>query len=323
MRENTEKFCNILKKIGQGVLSDVFLGVHRETSEMCAMKVYCKSDLTSSSLRCSINLEIFVLKKLKHPNLLKFLSSHEDDSYVFVMTSFCSQGTLNDRLRLTGSIMEIAALKVIKRLLGVVQFLHENGIAHRDIRPENIFFNGRGALKLANFGLAHIQAIGSERRSRIFCGMKPYAAPEIVSKKPYNPARADIWSVGAVLYYMFTKRHLFYDSAGSVRSDYGDARQEDVCSEMLDPGIVKRSELSQNILLGLLQVEPTKRTPPKTVMSLCDEAIRQLVVLGSMKKIENASSGASTCDDLPDDIVVPRILRRSDYGRLVKTPSKF
>lgn len=274
----------VLQLSGRGSISRIFFALENKTNELIAVKVYKKTDLVAPSLEWSIYIEIYTLKKLRHQNLLKILDAHEDDKHVFIKTPFCSQGTLNDRLALTCSMDEEKALKITKCLLGVLQFLHTNGVAHRDIRPECLLFDAIGTLKLGNFGLAHIQAPGDSWRSKIFCGTKPYAAPEIMARKEYNPAKADIWSVGAVLFYMLTKRKLFSDSDGVIKFEYERAHQEDVSLEMLDLKMTKRSKRSRDILIGLLQINPKTRKSPPTVMDMCDDALRDIQVEKLMVK---------------------------------------
>lgn len=277
----------VLQESGRGSISRVFFAMENKTSELIAVKVKKKNkkaDLVAPSLEWSIYIEIFTLEKLRHPNIVKILDAHEDDKHVFVKTPFCSQGTLNDRLALTCFMDEERALKITKCLLGVLQFLHKNGVAHRDIRPECLLFDATGTLKLCNFGLAHIRTPGDRGRSKIFCGAKPYAAPEIMARKEYNPAIADTWSAGAVLFYMLTKRQLFSDSNGAFKLEYNNAYQEDVSLEMLDLNMTRRSKRSREILIGLLQVNPKMRKSIPKVMDMCDDALRDIQVAKLMKK---------------------------------------
>lgn len=300
---------NVLQETGRGSMSRVYFISENKGLELCAVKIYKKTDLIASSLEWSIYTEVFVLKNFRHRNLLKILDTHEDDSFVYLKTRFCSQGTLNDRMRLTCFMSETRALEITKSLLVVLQFLHERGVAHRDIRPENILFNACGMLKLNNFGLAHIKKPEDDGLSQVYFGSRPYAAPEILSHKPYGPGAADLWSVGVVLYYMLTKQQLFSDSTGVVSFKYERGCQNDVHLEMLDVNILKRTKQCRDVLFGLLQINPEMRKSPLAVINMCDNAIQCIQATEKTMRREEKMKKQISYDYVPDVVDAARWIR--------------
>jgi serine/threonine protein kinase len=90
-------------------------------------------------------------------------------------------------------------------LASALDYIHKKGIAHRDLKPENLLLDMNFNLKLADFGLA----CQNEKRLNTFAGTLTYMAPEILEKKQYDGAKADIFSAGVILFFMATGRPPF------------------------------------------------------------------------------------------------------------------
>ena len=144
-----------------------------------------------------VRVEIAMLEKLRgHPNIL-FLHDHfEDEEYVHVVLDLC------EFVRGKGRLSEFESAQAMATILRAVLFCHERGVFHRDLKPENILLprrnSGYGELKLADFGAS---ADLSKRRS--FTEMERtawYLAPEVLAGS-YDE-KADIWSLGVILYVM-------------------------------------------------------------------------------------------------------------------------
>jgi len=89
--------------------------------------------------------------------------------------------------------------------------LHENHIAHRDLKCENILLDKGFHVRIGDFGFARLYLPGEEK-SRTFCGSLSYAPPEVIHGDPYNPLLGDLWSIGIVLFIMLNKSMPFDDS---------------------------------------------------------------------------------------------------------------
>ena len=86
-------------------------------------------------------------------------------------------------------------------MLKALSFAHQRHVCHRDLKPENIMYNPRTlAVKIIDFGFACI----SKEKLKVFCGTPSYMSPEIVNKKDYSGAAADVWASGVLLYVMLT-----------------------------------------------------------------------------------------------------------------------
>lgn len=187
-----------INPIGQGKFGTVIKAQYNKTGEMRAIK---KIVLNSEDQL----EEIDILKKLSHPNIVSPLEYCRDGEDLFLVTEYCEGGTLYDRIAQEGRLDENVCRNYVKQILSGLSYCHQNRIVHRDIKPENLLFDSSGSnprIKIIDFGV-------STKFSKDYfldkkCGTCYYIAPEII-KGRYNE-KVDIWSLGVVLYVMFTGR---------------------------------------------------------------------------------------------------------------------
>ncbi|CDR45443.1 CYFA0S18e01794g1_1 [Cyberlindnera fabianii] len=137
-----------------------------------------------------------------HPNVIKVLHHGADTNWLFIAMELATGGDLFDKIEPDVGVDEVVSQFYFKQMISAIEFCHKQGVAHRDIKPENILLDSRGNLKLTDFGLAAVfmKKSGAKRLCYTPCGSPPYMAPEVVDRNGYDPAKADIWSLGAVLY---------------------------------------------------------------------------------------------------------------------------
>ncbi len=152
-----------------------------------------------------------MLRLVQHPNVIRLYEVYESDQYVHMVFEQLSDTQLFHIIRSKPNYTEADAARIMKSLLGVVDFLHSQQVIHRDIRPENIMlgytlFRARWSrvtgkqfsLKLVNFSLA-TRATGQVET--FCCGTPGYVAPEVINKEGYT-MKADIFSCGVIMYMM-------------------------------------------------------------------------------------------------------------------------
>ena len=116
------------------------------------------------------------------------------------MLEYVEGGELFDYVSCYGALPEDEAVRLFRQIIGGLSYCHRFNICHRDLKPENILLDSRRNIKLADFGMAALQPAG--RWLNTSCGSPHYAAPEIICGKPYCGDKADIWSVGIILFAM-------------------------------------------------------------------------------------------------------------------------
>ncbi|EGW03408.1 Sperm motility kinase X [Cricetulus griseus] len=188
-------------------------------------------------------------KTLDHPYIIKLFHIINTKEYTYMVLEHAARGDLVSYIGRVGRLQEEQAQHFFTQLVCAVHYCHDNGIAHRDIKLDNILLDDKGNIKLCDFGLATRVTPGQGTKG--FCGTLEYCAPELFSGKEYDAKAADIWSMGVVLYTMVTASFPF------KANTYSDMKEE-----MLDPKYHLPYTLSQNtanIIVQLFTVKPEQR----------------------------------------------------------------
>ncbi|XP_027249312.1 sperm motility kinase X-like [Cricetulus griseus] len=235
----------ILRTVGKGNFAEVKLAYHLHTEVQVAVKVLqngTKNDVSRKT-------EIDMYKTLDHPYIIKLFHTINTKEYTYMVLEHAAGGDLVSYIGRVGHLQEEQAQHIFTQLVCAVHYCHVNGIAHRDIKLDNILLDAKGNIKLCDFGLATRVTLGQGTKG--FCGTLEYCAPELFSGKEYDAKAVDIWSMGVVLYTMVTASFPF------KANNYSDMKEE-----MLDPKYHLPYTLSQNIaniLVQLFTVKPEQR----------------------------------------------------------------
>lgn len=208
------------KIIGTGSYATVKLSRSNRHGENVAIKIVSKMEAPQDYLKKFLPREIEVVKGLKHPNLIRFLQAIETTHRVYIVMEYAENGSLFDVIRGQGYIEEARSRHWFLQLVGAVQYCHDRGVVHRDIKCENLLLDRDDNIKLSDFGFARahmrIRSHPADNTlSETFCGSYAYASPEILRGIPYAPHLSDIWSMGVVLFAMVYGRLPFDDSSVS------------------------------------------------------------------------------------------------------------
>ena len=200
---NINENYTIIKKLGEGAFSSVYLVQNIITGKYCAMKtIKIKEQLTSNEEQEIMN-EIFILKSLDHPNIFKIFEFYKNLDEYNLITEYCEGGDLFHEIHDKGPFSEDCSAYIIYQILSAVNFFHKMNIIHRDIKPENILISDRNEddyprLKICDFGASKILEKGQINQR--FIGSSYYIAPEVI-RQNYNE-KCDLWSCGVILYIM-------------------------------------------------------------------------------------------------------------------------
>lgn len=149
--------------------------------------------------------EISIQSKMCHDRTIRLLDRFEDKeqqsvAYVYLVMEYALGGELFDKIAPDVGVDETLALFYFKQLMSGLEYIHGLGVCHRDLKPENLLLDGKGNLKISDFGLSSIYRLGDqERELSETCGSFPYIAPEIGTRR-YKGEPIDVWSAGVVLF---------------------------------------------------------------------------------------------------------------------------
>ena len=194
--------------IGCGTLGTVYLAQQTRPHRQVAVKVFLRAAALEPAVLAEFlerfQREVDAASSLEHPNILSIHEYGEHDGLAYIVMPYVKGGTLRDVLERAGALPLSTVADYLEQLAAAVDFAHGKGIVHRDIKPGNILITSDGRLLLADFGLTNVVSEGKMAQVRLAgAGMLDYMAPEQVMGKKMDP-RADLYSLGVVLYHMVT-----------------------------------------------------------------------------------------------------------------------
>ena len=147
-----------------------------------------------------IEREVVIMKLISHPNVINLYDVWENRGELYLVMEFVEGGELFEYVSCYGALPEQDAVRLFRQIIAGLSYCHRFNICHRDLKPENILLDKNNNIKLADFGMAALQP--DNRWLNTSCGSPHYAAPEIIHGRKYRGDKADIWSVGIILYAM-------------------------------------------------------------------------------------------------------------------------
>ena len=191
----------LYEKIGQGTFGSVRIATHILTSEQIAIKILLKSKIKTTSDINRIEREISILKSLMHPNIVQLYSVITTSHSINLIQEYIQGKNFSDYLSSKGKLNEKDACIYFKQLVSAVEYIHNNNISHRDLKPDNIIITKYNELKIIDFGLSNYYS-NKNNLLETPCGSPYYAAPEMLQGNFYSGTCIDIWSCGVILYLM-------------------------------------------------------------------------------------------------------------------------
>lgn len=209
-----EKYAR-LQKIGEGSFGKAILVKSTEDDRQYVIKEINISRMSNKE-REESRREVAVLANMKHPNIVQYRESFEENGSLYIVMDYCEGGDLFKRINAQKGVLfqEDQILDWFVQICLALKHVHDRKILHRDIKSQNIFLTKDGTIQLGDFGIARVLNSTVEL-ARTCIGTPYYLSPEICENKPYNN-KSDIWALGCVLYEMCTLKHAF--EAGNMKN---------------------------------------------------------------------------------------------------------
>ncbi|XP_055433605.1 serine/threonine-protein kinase Nek1 isoform X5 [Bubalus kerabau] len=209
-----EKYIRV-QKIGEGSFGKAILVRSTEDGRQYVIKEINISRMSNKE-REESRREVAVLANMRHPNIVQYRESFEENGSLYIVMDYCEGGDLFKRINAQKGILfqEDQILDWFVQICLALKHVHDRKILHRDIKSQNIFLTRDGTIQLGDFGIARVLNSTVEL-ARTCIGTPYYLSPEICENKPYNN-KSDIWALGCVLYEMCTLKHAF--EAGNMKN---------------------------------------------------------------------------------------------------------
>ena len=193
--------------IGEGGMSRVWRALDQNTGKYGAIKVLREEYSEDESFIRRFDREAQAASRMSHPNIVNLLDvGVEDDGTRYLVMEYVQGKTLKRFIQESGALRPEIASQIIIRVLAALQHAHQNGVVHRDIKPQNILIDKEGTVKVADFGIARMANAQTVNQSdENVMGSVYYFSPEQARGAAVD-ARSDIYSVGVVFYEMLTGR---------------------------------------------------------------------------------------------------------------------
>uniref|UniRef100_A0A0E0M1A2 non-specific serine/threonine protein kinase n=1 Tax=Oryza punctata TaxID=4537 RepID=A0A0E0M1A2_ORYPU len=245
--------------LGQGTFAKVYYGRDLRSGESVAIKVIDKARLRrTEGMVEQLRREISIMRMVRHPNVVGIREVLASRARVFVVMEYARGGELFAKVA-RGRLTEEHARRYFQQLVAAVGFCHGRGVAHRDLKPENLLLDEEGRLKVTDFGLAALpEQLRQDGLLHTQCGTPAYVAPEVLRKRGYDGARADLWSCGVVLYVLLCGFLPFQ------HENYAKMYQKIFKAEYQVPPWVSGD--ARRLIARLLVVDPAKRISVAEIM---------------------------------------------------------
>ncbi|XP_052546114.1 serine/threonine-protein kinase Nek1 isoform X4 [Tympanuchus pallidicinctus] len=209
-----DKYIKV-QKIGEGSFGKAFLVKDKENSQQYVIKEINISKMSNKE-REESRREVAVLANMKHPNIVLYRESFEENGCLYIVMDYCEGGDLFKKINAQKGVLfsEDQILDWFVQICLALKHIHDRKILHRDIKSQNIFLTKDGTIQLGDFGIARVLNSTVEL-ARTCIGTPYYLSPEICQNRPYNN-KSDIWALGCVLYEMCTLKHAF--EAGNMKN---------------------------------------------------------------------------------------------------------
>jgi serine/threonine protein kinase len=295
----------LLRKLGQGGMGSVYEAVHTRLHKRVAVKVLPEWRVSDPQALARFSREMATLGGLAHPNIVSATDAGEAGGHHYLVMEYVDGLNLSALVSRCGPLSHADAAEIIRQAANGLQYAHEHGRVHRDIKTANLMLSATGEVKILDLGLALLREgnpVGEEltlTSGGQIMGTADYMAPEQWLDSHHVDIRADIYSLGCALYKLLTGKAPFsgssYDSPSRKRRAHLDAPV---------PPIVNRHDLPGpflDVLTRMLAKEPDLRYPTPAAVA---EALQPFTAGCDLRRLL-ATARDMPAKERPEDLASP------------------
>lgn len=236
--------------IGHGGFSHVYKAYDKSQDQFVAVKIIPRRCLRTLHDEQRLQREVDATAFLKHDHIVALHDFFEDQDNFYLVLDYCEGGSLYDLIRNGPRMREPQVATIFRQIVEAVSFCHARGVAHRDLKPQNVLITTLPNVKVSDFGLCGY--IDDKMMMHSFCGSPCYSAPECLSHVEYDGRKADVWSLGVILYELVTGTHPW--------------------------DVTNTAQMLQHIIQGSYEI-------PVFVSSACEDLIRAMLTVNPEERI--------------------------------------
>ena len=240
----------VLNRIGSGGMADVYCAEDLQLGRRVALKLLYRRFAEDEEFVERFRREASSAAGLQHPNVVAVYDRGEFDGTYYIAMEFLEGRSLKQVVRQDGALDPDRAIDLVIQILKAARFAHRRGIVHRDIKPHNVIVDDEGRAKVTDFGIARAGASDMTETGSIM-GTAQYLSPEQAQGHPVD-ARADLYSIGVVLYELLTGRVPF-DAESAVTIALKQVSEEPVPPSEFNPAV---SDQLEDVVMRALQKDP-------------------------------------------------------------------
>jgi serine/threonine protein kinase len=237
--------------VGKGAFGMVKLMKHKETGAAYALKILQKKQLVQTKQCRNVINEKRIMHRIKHPFCITLCATMKDRDCLYLLMEFLQGGDMFTKLcDLDGHFEMTTARYYAASVLSAFAYIHAKNIVYRDLKPENLVFDGKGTLNVVDFGMAKIV----KQRTYTVCGTPEYMAPEIINGRGHDQG-ADYWALGVLCYEMLYGQTPFADPSNNHLKIYKKINR----SKVVFPTWADVGQDAPDLILALLKRMVFKR----------------------------------------------------------------
>jgi serine/threonine protein kinase len=246
---------HLIEKAGRGGMSNVYKAYDLVNERTVAVKILAPHLNLDEKFKSRFTREAEVLSQLDHPHIIPVLDFGEVDGLLFFVMPFMTYGGLHHRMQKKPMNVK-EAMQVVDQICSALQYAHDHGVVHRDVKPSNILLDEEGNSYLSDFGFAHVTDSSMSLTGSAVIGTPAYMAPEQLQEGEVTPL-SDQYALGVVLYRMSTG-YLPFDAETPIAIALKHATEPLPRPRYLNPNL---PEPIERVLIKALSKDPRKRYP--------------------------------------------------------------
>jgi serine/threonine protein kinase len=244
----------VLKELGRGGMGIVFQAYDKELKEPVAIKILSPLLSNDPDALERLKREVSAARRVTHPNVIRIHDISEIGGLHFVSMEYFEGVSLKDFLRRSGPLSMMQGYNIASQICDGLEAAHRQGVVHRDLKSQNIIVGASNQVKIIDFGLARSGQMEGLTATGLIMGTPEYMAPEQVAGKHVDE-RADIYSLGIILYEIFTGRVPFSGNS-AIAVGFMQIKETPPAPRTINPQLQPEAE---RVILKALEKDPAFR----------------------------------------------------------------